>query len=524
MTSQRIVSSIVAAARSVTMEQSAVALCAVIIVVLGALRIPEPLSGDAALYLGGGRAMSGGAVLYTDYWDMKQPGLFYFNYAAGQLFGFSTIGIRVFELVYWIVAAGLLSWILRPAFRHAFLAAVVPASMLALYFGVLPKTFLGQVEALVNAPILLAAACLVRAGEQERSWMAWSFAAGVLAGFVLVMKLVLAPIFVGMFAVLLLSAPYRQPHRSWVETMRALFPVAAVFACGAGALIALVLLACWRQGNLAALLWTTFVYPSHAVQHAALPSPGRLVASTVQAIAYVAVFLPFIALLWLRPPSQRHRIWVAMMVAWLAFGFLAIALQRYSWWAYHFALLLGPVAMLAALGVDRLLCWLQDERGFDRSTKMVALALVTLPLIATLLHPALRRAEVAAAVITGIQSLDQVSRQRDVEYERQAEAADIVRPLASGTRIYVFGNPILYELLSARQAIAYHGWSPEFTTPDEWKALARDLAGSKPVLVFIEVDVGDLVAQRSPEIASWLKTDYSEAGRARIGRWYRRRS
>lgn len=42
--------------------------------------------------------LSEGGVLYQDYWDNKQPGLFWFYGLAGMLFGCIELGIHLLPL------------------------------------------------------------------------------------------------------------------------------------------------------------------------------------------------------------------------------------------------------------------------------------------------------------------------------------------------------------------------------------------------------------------------------------------
>ena len=79
---------------------NALALC--VVVLAGGLCLAWPFWGDQALFTVYSREMTEGAVLYRDLFDVKQPGIFLFYAAGGLLFGFTEIGIHLFELVYWL--------------------------------------------------------------------------------------------------------------------------------------------------------------------------------------------------------------------------------------------------------------------------------------------------------------------------------------------------------------------------------------------------------------------------------------
>ena len=71
-----------------------------IVAFLAFLHLPYPFDYDQGLFAYGARAIAGGARLYIDFWDIKQPGIYWYFAAAGSLFGFDEIGIHTFELVW----------------------------------------------------------------------------------------------------------------------------------------------------------------------------------------------------------------------------------------------------------------------------------------------------------------------------------------------------------------------------------------------------------------------------------------
>ena len=71
-----------------------------LIAAFGALKLALPLHRDGATFLWLASQLDRGAVLYTDVWDVKQPGIFIFDYLAGRMFGFSAEGVHLFELLW----------------------------------------------------------------------------------------------------------------------------------------------------------------------------------------------------------------------------------------------------------------------------------------------------------------------------------------------------------------------------------------------------------------------------------------
>jgi hypothetical protein len=71
---------------------------------------------DQALFIIGGEAISKGAILYRDFWDVKPPGIFGVYTLGGKLFGFTGAGIHIFDGV-WMGARAIM---LRVALGHYF--------------------------------------------------------------------------------------------------------------------------------------------------------------------------------------------------------------------------------------------------------------------------------------------------------------------------------------------------------------------------------------------------------------------
>ena len=65
------------------------AIAVTLIAGLGALKLLTPLDGDQALFLYFAQAIDNGERLYVDVWDMKQPGVFWFYWLGGRIFGSS---------------------------------------------------------------------------------------------------------------------------------------------------------------------------------------------------------------------------------------------------------------------------------------------------------------------------------------------------------------------------------------------------------------------------------------------------
>src|SRR6266511_1054459 len=124
-----------------------------LIAAFGALKLALPLHRDGATFLWLASQLDRGAVLYVDVWDVKQPGIFIFDYLAGKLFGFTAEGVHLFELLWQLAFAVIVMIALRPALGHRWLAAVAPTAFLAGYYVFCEAHQQTQLEILVGLPL-----------------------------------------------------------------------------------------------------------------------------------------------------------------------------------------------------------------------------------------------------------------------------------------------------------------------------------------------------------------------------------
>lgn len=71
-----------------------------LVALICAIHLPFPFRGEQALFVTAAMEISEGGGLYTDFWGLKQPGIFLFFVAGGTLFGYTEVGIHLFELIY----------------------------------------------------------------------------------------------------------------------------------------------------------------------------------------------------------------------------------------------------------------------------------------------------------------------------------------------------------------------------------------------------------------------------------------
>lgn len=371
-----------------------------------------PLShDDQALFTVGASVLDAGGQLYRDHWDVKQPGI-YWLYAMAQQWSDSgpTTGIHLLLSLWIATAAVFVSRLGARLTEQRKERQVVQSSdrpgvasigwwlapLLAVATLVSRGTVLNvaQVEMFVGLPILVclfsAVLMLDRLGHSRSRALAWMALAGFCIALVASLKLIIALI-PGLIVCLAL---YRMLRIHGARTALLAGTVAGV-SCAAGLFAVALPFLLDNGGEL--FLWTQFVFPLSAVT-STLPLPP-LSQLALAAMNFASTTLLFVvpALIGLRPswllgkrtadlqpvrerlardglarvrPSSKrsdghglarapstgadtdHSMIVTGCLVWLAAGCAVIVAQRFSWHAYHFTMLLWPVALLASCGID----------------------------------------------------------------------------------------------------------------------------------------------------------------------------
>ncbi len=148
-----------------------------------------------------------GKVLYRDFWDVKQPGIFYFYFLAGTLFGFSEIGIHVFELIYMVFFSIILLLSLKNYFQHQVIASLVPLLTVGVYYTVSGPWHLTQVEALVSFPLFICFWLTYQSFKYEgKQRFFLLLLSGFMGGIVLIFKLIFLLILLSFWLTLLIHS------------------------------------------------------------------------------------------------------------------------------------------------------------------------------------------------------------------------------------------------------------------------------------------------------------------------------
>jgi hypothetical protein len=505
---------VIAAGGAARGEGSWLAAAFAIVVVLGLTRLGFPLSGDQALFLVYAQGIADGARLYVDLWDNKQPGVFWFYRAAGGLFGFTPVGVHVLELLWQLAAAALLWTAARTAFGPL-PAALVPVLTVGVYYWVAGPWFMTQVEALVALPL---AACLLAATKVQHAAGAaarWSLLFGVGAGVVALLKLVLLVVPLAMWAA--------GAFVGWRAGLGGL-AIAVRQACWAAigfALVAVPAAAHFASaGTWEAFFWTQCVYPVGAL--AEIPGNASPKQFVVNAGWYVLTFAPAVPLLAyaaLRRDREPLRPIEWLALAWLVSGVAAIWVQKFSWWAYHFVLLVPPTGVLIAGALDRATA---GRRGWQPQALIVVCA-ASILLAGGFQAARVGRAMLAALEAPAGQRLDALRDSIDPQHAMRRQATAFIRADPVAGPIYVFGDPNWLLAAARPQALPVHGWAWEFMLQDQWSELPVQLVAAAPSYIYISAHHAQLLASKSPSVIEYLRGEFVlKAVHSDGGAWYKR--
>jgi hypothetical protein len=476
-----------------------------LVALVGAASLARPFAGDQALFVVGGRQLTHGARMYGDFWDIKQPAIYWFYGLAGRAFGSHEVGIHLAELIWQLALAVVAVLVLRPRLREPRLLALAPLVTVGLYYATAQTIELTQLESLVGLPALLALWCAVGAGRPGQRWLRLA-GCGLAAGVVLTFKFVFLPV-AGVFAVVALWQTRRVDRRPV-----ALASAAALLLAGAAVPLGLLVLRTWRDGQLGFAAHTWFTVPRHITALPGVRTRARLFS---ESRPYALRWAPLLVLAVPAVLRRRSDPLVVGLVGWVAAGVVVVLLQL--WWIYLWAALIVPVGLLGVLGAD---VALERWRAADDQRRLRPLAvglglLAILPVAVSVERQRPLARDRFGATATGRRHL------RDQAYgPARADVASLRGDPRAGP-MYVLGDPTIMYLTERDQAVATNGWSPELFLPEQCRDLAHELAVARPEHVFINAGALATVRERCPDGPDPLPPRYVPAGRSARGVWYR---
>ena len=490
------------------------------VLVLGLLHLPHPFDWDQSMFVLGGQRLAAGGVLYRDFWDLKQPGIYWFYELAGRLFGFRETGIHLFELLWMMGFAATLLVTLRRRWGRGPATTLAPLFTVGAYYAAAGDLHLTQVEGLVGLPLYLALWFASEDGGGEpRAWRA--LVSGLCAAVVLLFKLALLPI-VGAFWLLALVEATRRRGAG-----RALVAFALPALLGVALPLAATLVYFGRLHLLGALGWTYFTYPAFLLTRIEGTHVNRLFDGLQW---FLLRFSPLLGLAVVGAGLSRGRrdTLVAGLRLWLLAGVLVILVQRWSWWQYHYLLLLTPLGVLGAAGAGAL--WSGLDRlgaGAPRARCLAAAGLVAL--FAGLLGLAAMKTVLLARERFALTPADRAAYQRRVSPLYLGFSQDVALLNGPGRRpgaIFVLDDPVVYRLAGRPLSPAFRGvlFFREMEEA-EWSVLTSRLERDPPAYVLVEWRFVPLLTGPAPRVArfaAFLADGYRVAFTTERGAWYER--
>ncbi len=538
-----------------------------LVALAGASCLARPFWGDQSLFALYARQLTQGAVLYRDLYDIKQPGIFLFYAVGGWLFGFTEVGIHLFELIYWLAFSVFALVALRPYFTARWAAPLVPVFTIVTYYLYAGLLDLTQIEIIVAFPLLVAWWSIDQGDPQARSGP-WRYAAaGLAAAAVVLLKHLYLLIVLAFVSYAVLRA-----RRRGISTGDIARCVGVFLVCLAGPiLIAIAYFA--AHGQLGRIWWAYFEMSRSA--HMTTPRPLSYLMLGARRFLIGHAPLLIVAVLGCVHTFQRRAAreldLVAGMIVWGAVGaFAFIALQ--GWPEYKWTLFTVPLGILAVVGVEAL-AGIRDVRpaGFALSAPFAFLAFIAggaAPQIQTRLlwsivvgagaaiaavlpvAPRLRRGMLyvlpaALAVATGLAAIDPVSKIHALVEHDFALTADGRAQFQRGWNdsyraadedlevfrsrnrlpgpIHVFGDQVLLLKLNRPQAIPIAGWAPGFLDGRGWRELDADLHSALPAYIIVDRSSESVIRSHSPGIVELIESRYEVAFVGASGTWYVRR-
>ncbi len=471
----------------------------------------EPLGPDQYFFLYGARLLAEGSRLYLDFWDIKQPGIFWLNGLALQ-FGNPEVAVMLLDIAAWAATAALLARLILRNGGAASVAAWAPAVVGLLFLAVRPAGAAGQVESFLGALLALLLTVVVEPRVSGRQW----FLFGLVSGLVMLLKLVwlLAPAL--MFVTAFVTGPPRPLLMRLRAAMRAALPALAGFALVA----ALAAVALARTGSLGEAFYITFVYPFIGLDQG-MPAPlERLLTSVGWSARALAGFG---ALILARMVLLRRVPWSRLewgLLAWIAAACMLFLIQRLSWWFYHLLPIWAGVVALGLVAAGRL----AQARWSGDGPRWLATALVAPALLCFVFFGRAWFADRVEAARAGMQLGAQAGYRSVLMREYTAidrEAAQLRERVGDGIRdICVLGVPYVYVPTHGRCRVAVSAWSVGTLSAERWQRWFEDSVAAAPRVVFLEPRFAGLLESRCAPMLRWLRSDYVPELVGARGTWY----
>jgi len=483
------------------------------IIIIGLIHLPFPFDGDQAFFRLGALEIEQGKVLYRDFWDVKQPGIFYFYFLGGTFFGFNEIGIHVFELIYMVFFSLILLLTLKSYFQHRIIASLVPLLTVGVYYTVSGPWHLTQVEALVNFPLFICFWLTYQSFKYEgKQRFILLFVSGFIGGIVLIFKLIFLVILLSFWLTTLVYSVLikrEKIQKVFVEICLATF-IGIIFP-----ILFVVSYFAWFN-SLSILYETFFLYPPQIVANFQFDRSRFFSGIKWFLNGFYPLILAAIVAIDISLRKFKN-ILTLLLVIWCIFDLGVIFLQRGAFWEYHYLLLFAPIGILATKGLDIL--WPSLKKLSSPVTIILLILLFFFPLSYTLTKK-------TVFLVTNNFALSEETRLKYQTIFRErypslrSEADFISQPGSLPGEIYVAGDPSIYYFSGRLQATSLRGWALEYFLPEQWPKLLEQLDLSKPPYIFIDYVHQAIIKENFPTMLEFIEQRYSILRQNNNGIWY----
>lgn len=490
-------------------------LCSIIailgIVVLGVVNLPMPFFGDQAFFLLGAKEIDEGLVLYRDFWDIKQPGIFFFYFVGGNIFGFTHIGIHLFELFYWLSFSIVLLWFFNnnEVFKNRSFNYLAPVMIVGTYYSLSYPSVLTQVEILVNYPLMLIIIFNVLYKKSNKKKLLWLFFSGVAGGLILYFKFIFAPLLVGFWLIIFLSE---------LNNFSVYSLLLRIFILSSGIIIVWIpfIFYCYSNDILELCYKTFIVYPPLVLEYGQNKDINHLFNSIKSFFSKIFLILPLtLGSLFL----LRKRFLTIDMWCWIIVSIFIIVIQRTSWYSYHFAILYSPIIILSLIWIDNFLLKLNFNKQilFLFIFILIFINSISLAFLAKKIIN-LSKFNFALTNIDKTKYSIHISKHNYFAYNVSQQLNSISNDRCP---IFVVDDPLIYYYTKRNQAISQSGWSMHLFLPGQLDILESELKIKKPCYIFIRSTFNYYFETKGKRIYNWVKENYSVLRSSIDGIWYK---
>ena len=483
----------------------------IFIAIVGVIHLPDPFTGDTAMFMAGAKAIENGGVYYIDFWDVKQPGIYLFFWQAGKLFGFNEIGAHLLDLLWMLTLSYLLIKVTEEALENKWLSIFTPITSVGLYYIYAGSWHLTQVEILVSLPLLVTLWLGTKPYQSSRGRAIGYFLAGCAIGVTTIFKTVYFPLGVSLLLLPLYRDLKAQGSSLAVVLTNQVVPAVLGIALVFSALIFYLL----QNSSFSAFYWATFIYPMEVAREISSYQGRQLLKSILWLGGVFATCLPLLVVAAVTARKYPRNIIFAQFMVWLFFALALVLIQKYSWWEYQFLLLFVPLGVLTIFGLDRIVKYMRDSGLAEnaRYTYVLAVVIVFYLIVGGINHPWSDNArQLAISIYQGNGWGEKYRKSIDTKYRAYWKNTRFLHsPNALQGDIFIFGDPMMLMLSGRKQAaIPLNAWGINTTVKSQWDTLPGEFEEAYVPYVFISTKHMLTINNESPGLIGVLNAKYRE--------------